>query len=55
MEEGILIKFYGGFYYVKAGDKLWECSCGEISEPKTKYFGGRSGFDQFTRRKNGSD
>ncbi|MCR6544645.1 ribosome small subunit-dependent GTPase A [Dehalobacterium formicoaceticum] len=26
MEEGILIKFYGGFYYVKAGDQLWECS-----------------------------
>lgn len=26
MQEGILIKGYGGFYYVKIGKKLWECS-----------------------------
>ncbi|MEL7564491.1 MAG: ribosome small subunit-dependent GTPase A [Dehalobacterium sp.] len=26
MQEGILIKGYGGFYYVKAGRDLWECS-----------------------------
>jgi ribosome biogenesis GTPase len=26
MQEGILIKGYGGFYYVKTGEKLWECS-----------------------------
>lgn len=26
MQEGILIKGYGGFYYVKVGANLWECS-----------------------------
>ncbi|ATW24691.1 ribosome small subunit-dependent GTPase A [Candidatus Formimonas warabiya] len=26
MEEGILIKGYGGFYYVKVGEKIRECS-----------------------------
>lgn len=26
MFEGVLIRAYGGFYYVKKGDELWECS-----------------------------
>lgn len=24
--EGTIVKAYGGFYYVKAGEKLWQCS-----------------------------
>ncbi|AEF94154.1 ribosome biogenesis GTPase RsgA [Desulfotomaculum nigrificans CO-1-SRB] len=26
MFEGVLIKAYGGFYYVKKGDEIWECT-----------------------------
>ncbi|ABO50242.1 ribosome small subunit-dependent GTPase A [Desulforamulus reducens MI-1] len=26
MFEGVLIRAYGGFYYVKKGDEIWECS-----------------------------
>ncbi|GAB6181062.1 ribosome small subunit-dependent GTPase A [Desulfotomaculum defluvii] len=26
MFEGVLIRAYGGFYYVKKGDEVWECS-----------------------------
>lgn len=26
MFEGVLIRAYGGFYYVKKGEELWECS-----------------------------
>ncbi|WP_273483249.1 ribosome small subunit-dependent GTPase A [Desulforamulus ruminis] len=26
MFEGVLIKAYGGFYYVKKGEEIWECS-----------------------------
>ncbi len=26
MSEGIILKGYSGFYYVQAGEKLWECS-----------------------------
>ncbi|RYD04580.1 hypothetical protein N752_14500 [Desulforamulus aquiferis] len=24
--EGVLIRAYGGFYYVKKGEEVWECS-----------------------------
>ncbi|NPV91395.1 MAG: ribosome small subunit-dependent GTPase A [Firmicutes bacterium] len=26
MLEGVLIRGYGGFYYIQAGDRVWECS-----------------------------
>jgi ribosome biogenesis GTPase len=26
MIDGVLLKGYGGFYYVFAEDKVWECS-----------------------------
>lgn len=26
MQEGVLIRGYGGFYYIQAGDRVWECS-----------------------------
>jgi len=26
MQEGVLIKGYGGFYYVKTGEQVWECT-----------------------------
>lgn len=25
-DEGVVIKAYGGFYYVEVGDKIWDCS-----------------------------
>lgn len=41
MQEGILIKGYGGFYYVKVGEKLWECSLrGKFRKQKQNILAG---------------
>lgn len=41
MLEGILIKGYGGFYYVKVGETLWECSLrGKFRKLKQRFLAG---------------
>lgn len=41
MLEGILLKGYSGFYYVKVGEKVWECSLrGRFRKSKQKFLPG---------------
>jgi len=50
MIEGVLLKGYGGFYYVYAEDRVWECSLrGRFRVKDQDFLPGESG-ENFTER-----